>query len=158
MLKIETGINNKILRTISNKIKDQDINKYIKLWNKMLKYIKNPDNLWIGLAAPQVWYAIRLIVVGLPDNWDDENFKFLVMVNPYILEFSEEKICDEEWCLSVPWKKWQVERSVNIKLAFQDKKGIVKTLALEGLRARIVQHEIDHLDWILFVDKLDRSS
>lgn len=154
MLKIEIGTDNKILRTISNKIKDQDIKKYIKLWNEMLKYLKNPDNSWVGLAAPQIWHAVRLIVVGLPDNRDSENYKFLIMINPNILEFSDEKICDEEWCLSVPWKKWQVERASNIKLAYQDKKWTVKTLALEGLRARIVQHEIDHLDWVLFIDRL----
>jgi peptide deformylase len=76
------------------------------------------------------------------------------MINPDILEYSDIMVCDEEWCLSVPWKKWQVERSASIKLAYQDKKWIVRTLALEGLRARIVQHEIDHLNWILFVDKL----
>jgi len=154
MLKIETWTDNKILRTISKKIKDSEIKNYVKLGKDMLKYIKNPENSWVGLAAHQVWYNVRLIVVWLPENRDDENYKFIIMINPNILDFSWEKEGDEEWCLSVPGEKWIVERSKNIKLAYQDLKWNIKTLMLEGLRARIVQHEVDHLNWILFVDKI----
>jgi peptide deformylase len=78
-----------------------------------------------------------------------------MMLNPEILEFSKENQVDEEWCLSVPSKKWNVKRAKTIKLKFYDDKMKINTLILEWLRARIVQHEIDHLDWILFTDKLE---
>ncbi len=154
MLKIEKGLDNKILRTISIKIKDNEIKNYLKLAREMKNYIKDSDNGWVGLASPQVGYNIRLIIVSLPNSRDDENYKTIIMFNPVILEFSEECEFWEEWCLSVPNKKWKVSRSKEIKLAYQDEKWAYKSLALCELRARIVQHEIDHLNWILFVDRL----
>jgi len=156
MLKIEVGTENKTLRKISEKVKDSEIKKYVKLWKEMVKYIKNPKNWWVWLAAPQVWYNIRLIAVGLPNSRDDENYKTIFMFNPVVLDFSEEKEYDEEWCLSVPNIKWVVGRSKNIKLVYQDEKWAIKSLILKWLKARVVQHEIDHLDWILFVDKMEK--
>jgi len=158
MLKIETGDKNEILRTVSRKIKDSEIKKYSKLWKEMIKYIKNPDNGWVWLAAPQIGHNVRLIVVWLPHDRDDENYKIIMMINPEIIEFSDEKETDQEWCLSVPGKKWEVERALDIKLTYLDEKGHFKTLMLEHLRARIVQHEIDHLNGILFTDKLAQNN
>lgn len=158
MLKIETGTGNEILRTVSRKIKNSEIKKYSKLGKEMIKYIKNPDNGWVWLAAPQVWHNVRLIVVGLPHDRDDENYKIVMMINPEIVESSNKKEIDQEWCLSVPGKKGSVERSVDIKLTFLDEKWHLKTLMLEHLRARIVQHEIDHLNGILFTDKLAQDN
>jgi peptide deformylase len=77
-----------------------------------------------------------------------------MMINPKILEHSEHIELDEEWCLSVPWEKWKVSRYKEIKLSFLDQKWNKKVLILNSLSARIVQHEIDHLDGILFVDKV----
>ena len=158
MLKIETGDKNEILRTVSRKIKDSEIKKYSKLWKEMIKYIKNPDNGWVWLAATQIGHNVRLIVVWLPHDRDDENYKIIMMINPEIIEFSDEKETDQEWCLSVPGKKWEVERALDIKLTYLDEKGHFKTLMLEHLRARIVQHEIDHLNGILFTDKLAQNN
>lgn len=154
MLKIQTWENNPILRKIADKVNPKDYNSVIKLWKEMLKYIKNPDNWWVWLAAPQVWKSIRLIIVSLLKDREDENFKTVMMINPEIIEYSEEKECDSEWCLSVPWEKWDVERYKKIKLKYIDEKKSEKTLILEWLSARIIQHEIDHLDWILFTDKI----
>jgi len=154
MLKIQKGIDNTILRTVSTKIKDNEIKSYLKLASTMKKFIKDPDNGGVWLAAPQVGYNIRLIIVSLPETRDDENFKTIIMFNPTILEMSDE--CDlwEEWCLSVPKKTWEVKRSTEIKLAYQDERWAFKSLILNWLKARIIQHEIDHLDGILFVDRL----
>jgi peptide deformylase len=77
-----------------------------------------------------------------------------MMINPEILEHSETKDKEEEGCLSVPGAKWKVERYLTIKLKYLDNKWKEKALRLQGLSARIVQHEIDHIDWVLFVDKL----
>lgn len=154
MLNIETWKENNILRKVSEKITDSEIKKYVKLWKEMVKHIKNPDNGWVWLAAPQVWYNKRLIVISLLRDWDDEDFPTFMMINPEILEHSNSKNKDIEWCLSVPWEKGKVERYNDIKVQYLDEKSKKKTLVLEWLPARIVQHEIDHLDWILFTDKL----
>ncbi len=154
MLHIETWLDNPILRKVSEEIKPSEIKKYVKLWKEMKKYIKNPDNWWVGLAAPQIWTNKRLIVVSLFKNRDDKDAKTIMMINPEILEHSEDIELDEEWCLSVPWKKWKISRYKEIKLSFLDQKWNKKILILDTLSARIVQHEIDHLDGILFVDKV----
>lgn len=154
MLKIEKWLDNEILRKVSIKINDNKIKNYLKLAWEMKKYIKNTKNWWVWLAAPQVGYNIRLIIVSLLKDWEDENFKTIIMFNPEIIEFSIEKECQEEWCLSVPNKKWNVERSKEIKLIFKNEKWVLKSLILNWLSSRIVQHEIDHLNWILFTDRL----
>jgi len=154
MFKIETWENNPILRKVGEKITEKNYKEAIKLGKKMLKYIKDPDNWGIGLAAPQIGQSLKLVVLWLPKTREDENFKYHMMINPEILEYSKEKEFDEEWCLSVPWVKWKVERPKKIKVSYQDEKSSKKTLILEWLQARIVQHELDHINWKLFIDYL----
>lgn len=156
MLKIETGKQNEILRTISEEIKSAELNTYIKLGKEMIKYIKNPDNRWVWLAAPQVWYNKRLIVVSLLKNRDDENFQTVMMINPEILEHSTECEIEWEWCLSVPGENGEVERFLSIKLRYIDENKKQRIILLSWVSARIVQHEIDHLNGILFTDKLKK--
>lgn len=154
MLNIQTGINNEVLRTVSEPIKKNEIKELLKTGKQMLKYIKDPDNGWVGLAAPQIWLNKRMIVVSLLRDREDENFKTVLMMNPEILEHTENKDVEQEGCLSVPGAKWDVERYIGIKLRYTDDKQRENTLNLTGLSARIVQHEIDHLDGELFTDKL----
>ncbi|NVP17751.1 peptide deformylase [Candidatus Gracilibacteria bacterium] len=156
MLKIETGNENPILRRVADKITDKNFNEAIKLGREMLKYIKDPENGGVGLAAPQVGHSIRLIIVSLLKDREDENFKTVMMINPEILEHSNITECDSEGCLSIPGEKGDVPRYKTIKLSYIDEKKSKKTLILEGLSARIVQHEIDHLDGKLFTDYLDK--
>ncbi len=154
MLKIQTWTKNEILRKVSETIKTQEFDKYIKLGKEMIKYIKNPDNRWVWLAAPQIWENKRLIVVSLLKDREDESFPTVMMINPEILEHSTECEIEWEWCLSVPWEKWEVERFLKIKLSYIDESKKQKILFLSWVSARIVQHEIDHLNGILFVDKI----
>lgn len=154
MLKIEVWENNEILRKIATKIQKEDIPKAIKLWKEMIKYIKNPKNGWVGLAAPQVWHSIRLMIVSLLRDWNDENFKTVLMINPEILEHNNTTDIEKEWCLSLPWKSWEVERYTAIKLKYTDEKKSEKIVNLSWVSARIVQHELDHLNGILFIDYL----
>lgn len=156
MLKIETWNENPILRRVADKITDKNFNEAIKLGREMLKYIKDPENGWVWLAAPQVWHSIRLIIVSLLKDREDENFKTLMMINPEIIEHSNNTECDSEGCLSIPGEKWDVPRYKTIKLSYIDEKKSKKTLILEWLSARIVQHEIDHLDGKLFTDYLNK--
>lgn len=154
MLKIQTWTKNEILRKVSDNIRSQEFDKYIKLGKEMIKYIKNPDNSWVWLAAPQIWENKRLIVVSLLKDREDESFSTVMMINPEILEHGVECEIEWEWCLSVPGKKWEVERFLKIKLSYIDENKKQKILILNWVSARIVQHEIDHLDWILFIDKI----
>ena len=154
-LKIETWDENKILRSVSDPVRKNELKEYAKLGKEMVKYVKNPDNKCIGLAAPQAGYNKRVIAVGLIPNWDFEwSFPYVAMINPEITEKSEETEVDDEWCLSVPGTTGMVERFKDITLKYIDEKGKNTTLKLSGTPARVVQHEIDHLDGILFTDKL----
>lgn len=153
MLKIETWKKNEVLRKISQNIKLNEFDKFIKLWKEMIKYIKDPENRWVWLAAPQIWHNYRLIAVSLLKDREDENYQTIMMINPEILEKSKETFTENEWCLSVPWEKWEVERCLTIKLKFIDVNKKERVLILSWVSSRIVQHEIDHLDGILFTDK-----
>lgn len=157
MLQIQKWTENEILRKVSEKILPNEIKKYVKLWKEMIKYIKNPDNMWVGLAAPQIWINKRLIVVSLMKDYDDENYSTLMMINPEILEFSKETEKDTEWCLSVPWERGKVDRASIIKLKYIDERTKENILVLKWLSARIVQHEIDHLNWVLFTDRISNE-
>ncbi len=157
MLKIEIWEENKILRTKSSEIKKADFKKYFKMAKEMLKYIKNPDNHSVWLAAPQIGENIRLITVSLPKTWDDETFPNYVMFNPEILEFSQEKETMEEWCLSLPKVYDEVTRPKKVKIKYFDEKAKEKILFLDYPSSAIVQHEIDHLDWILFTDRVEKK-
>ncbi len=156
MLQIETGKNNAVLRTVCDPIKKDEIKRFAKLWKEMIDYIKDPDHAGVWLAGPQIWVTKRIIVVSLLRDWEDETFQTVMMINPEILEYSNEKITDiEEWCLSLPkTKRGYVERYKEIKLKYFDDKFKEKTLRLSGLASVIVQHEIDHLNGELYIDKL----
>lgn len=158
MLKIETWKDNQILRTVCEPIKQAEWKKYVKLGKEIVSYIKNPDHAGVGLAAPQIWVTKRIMVVSLLRDWDDENFSTIMMLNPEILEASEETICDiEEWCLSLPKsKKWFVSRHESIKLSYYDERAKQKIIRVSWLASVIVQHELDHLNWELYIDKLEK--
>ncbi len=128
--------------------------KYKPIAMDMIKYIKDERNWGVWLAAPQIWINKRLIVVALMRDYDDENYRVIAMINPEIIEHSWEKCSAEEWCLSVPGESGDVERWSWVKVNFMDHEGKKYSLKLENLAARIIQHEIDHLDWILFTDKV----
>lgn len=154
-LTIETGDDNEILRSISDIIKPSELKQYRGVAENMIKYIKDPDNGGVGLAAPQIGINKRLIVVSLMKNYEDEDYRTIAMINPEIIAHSEETSKDEEWCLSVPGETGDVTRWTWIKVSFIDPEWRKYALKLENLAARIVQHEIDHLDGILFVDKAE---
>eukprot|EP00579_Thalassiosira_antarctica_P001575 CAMPEP_0201869998 /NCGR_PEP_ID=MMETSP0902-20130614/3286_1 /ASSEMBLY_ACC=CAM_ASM_000551 /TAXON_ID=420261 /ORGANISM="Thalassiosira antarctica, Strain CCMP982" /LENGTH=256 /DNA_ID=CAMNT_0048395567 /DNA_START=107 /DNA_END=877 /DNA_ORIENTATION=+ len=107
----------------------------------------------VGLAAPQVGINKRLMVYnesGDPKKWMQES----IMVNPKIVEFSEAKEWDEEGCLSFPDMGGDVERSKWIKVEAQNLKGKTVKKKFRGWEARIFQHEYDHLDGMVYIDRL----
>jgi peptide deformylase len=111
----------------------------------------------VGLAAPQVGLPIRLLVIDLlPFKEDDPelgSFK-VVMINPTILERSESEISLEEGCLSIPGIHENVSRSEKIKINYLDAEFKECIEEFEGFKARVIQHEYDHLEGNLFTDKV----
>jgi peptide deformylase len=103
----------------------------------------------VGLAAPQVGKPIRMFVYNSGEDGESG-----CLVNPTITWFGDEKEEAEEGCLSIPGQYFPVERSVKIRIRAQDLDGVETEREAEGFLARIFQHETDHLDGILFVDRL----
>jgi peptide deformylase len=102
----------------------------------------------IGLAAPQVGVSLRLILIEAPDQ------PVRVIINPQILERSSEQVVGMEGCLSLPGLYGDVKRPEAIVLRGLNKHGKPIQLQLKGIEARIAQHEVDHLDGILFIDRV----
>jgi peptide deformylase len=107
------------------------------------------DEVGIGLAAPQIGVSIRLLVVG-----DEEGRGAQVLMNPTITTRGG-TVTAEEGCLSLPGVFAQVTRSEWVTLEAQDLEGRPVAITARGLRARVFQHEIDHLDGVLFIDRLE---
>ena len=107
------------------------------------------DEVGIGLAAPQVGVSMRVLVVG-----DEEGRGVQVLVNPAITAQGG-TVTAEEGCLSLPGIFAQVTRSEWVTLQAQDLEGKAISITARGLRSRVFQHEIDHLDGVLFIDRVD---
>ncbi len=105
----------------------------------------------IGLAAPQIGISKRLTVIDCSSR--DEEAQLLVLINPEIID-REGESCEEEGCLSVPEYYAKVNRSESVKVRFQDLDEQTHVITAGGLAAIACQHEIDHLDGILFIDHL----
>lgn len=105
----------------------------------------------IGLAAPQVGVGLRLAVVDL---MPDDKPAPITLINPEIIAASEEMSVREEGCLSLPNQYAEVERPSRVRVRFQDIDGKKQEIEADGLLATCIQHEIDHLDGVLFVDHI----
>mgnify|MGYP000044060536 CR=1 FL=1 len=149
MLKILT-YPNPVLRKKAEEVKeiDQDL---IDLARQMAETMYAAPG--IGLAAPQVGSSIRLIVVDVGYTQGRPDLK--VLLNPEIVE-REGSILMEEGCLSIPGIRADVERSQRVLVRGLDIKGRPVEIEAEGLLAVCLQHEVDHLDGILFIDHLSR--
>ena len=106
----------------------------------------------IGLAAPQVHQERRLFVAGVDDP--NSTMQPVVMINPEIEVLDDEK--EEDWagCLSIPDIRGKVLRAKNIRVRFLDRHGRSQQLTATGFPARVIQHETDHLNGVLFVDRM----
>ncbi len=109
----------------------------------------------VGLAAPQVGVSKRVVVIDVAVR-DDEEPQPIYMVNPEIVWRSDEMVCNEEGCLSVPEQRAEVERHASVRVRFIDYHNQEQELLAEGFLAIAVQHELDHLDGILYIDRISR--
>jgi len=108
----------------------------------------------VGLAANQVGVPLQLAVIDLSSREnEDQRHPLLVIINPEILSM-EGSVIEEEGCLSIPDYAEKVKRAVRVKVRAQDRTGKSFELEAEGLMAKALQHEIDHLNGLLFVDRL----
>jgi peptide deformylase len=108
----------------------------------------------IGLAAVQVGEPVRMLVADVSGK--DEEKRPLIIVNPEIVARSDETSIYEEGCLSIPDYYAEVERPASVTVAYQDAHGHRHELVAEGLLATCLQHEIDHLNGVLFIDHISR--
>ena len=142
---------NKLLRQISkpvDKVRDEER----KLMDDMLDIMYEAPG--IGLAAIQIGIPKRIIVMDI--SRDEKKKEPRYFVNPIIKKRNEEKSVYEEGCLSVPDQFAEIERPNSCEVEYLDYDGKVQILKAEGLLATCIQHEMDHLDGILFIDYLSK--
>lgn len=143
VIKIPADVLRQTAREVTKVAKKQQI-----LAENMLKIMRDAHG--VGLAAPQIGVLERIIVIS-PQN------RPLVLINPVITGKDGEAI-GEEGCLSIPGLYGDVVRATHVEVTALDKRGRDVTYEMDGMSARVVQHEIDHLDGVLFIDKVDPAS
>lgn len=139
------------LKNKSQVVKSFDKNLQEKV-NNMFEALYGSGN-GIGLAAPQVGIFERIVIIDLKEN---NKLNPRVFINPRIIKKSDKKIINEEGCLSVPEYFAEVERSEEIELEWYSVKGEKNKLTASGLLSICLQHEIDHLEGVLFIDYLSK--
>jgi peptide deformylase len=123
------------------------------LARQMLQTMYSEDG--IGLAAPQVGVNKQLIVVDC--ELDKPEIPPLILINPVITRFGQKLCVTQEGCLSIPQVFLDVVRPETIEVSFKDEQGRPQKLKAEGLVARVIQHEIDHLNGVVFVDRAENT-
>jgi peptide deformylase len=134
-----------VLRLEAREVEEFDSD-LVQLVERMLRLMR--DARGVGLAANQVGVLRRVFVIQA-----DEEEEPRALVNPVVVERSEESDEDDEGCLSLQGVVVPVERAVHVRLQGRDPEGNPVSLELEGLPARVAQHELDHLDGVLIVDR-----
>ena len=150
-----TVCGDKILRKKATKVTKVD-NSIIKLISDMFETMHNANG--IGLAANQVGANKRIFVVDISKVEDYEDSKPLALINPKIISKSEETISYEEGCLSIPDQRGDVIRPKKITIEYQDADLNIQIVEADDLLARVMQHEYDHLQGILFTDLVDEET
>jgi peptide deformylase len=146
------------LKTIASPVLEFDEN-LIHLVNKMYNLLKKYQG--VGLAAPQLGIAKRILVYGVENNKrypDAPNIPLNALINPIVLEYSSQQDELFEGCLSVPNIRGPVQRSVTISGYAQDLTGKIVPFQHDGFLARIIQHELDHLNGIIFLQRIQDNS
>ena len=142
-------LGSKTLRTEAKRISKVD-NQIRDLAKDMLQSMYSAKG--IGLAGPQVGISKELLVIDI--NFEDSAAEPLILINPEITAFGSTLNTYEEGCLSIPGVYLNVVRPSTIKLKFRDEMGRPRKMNADGLLARCIQHEVDHLKGVLFVDRV----
>jgi peptide deformylase len=145
-------LGDRVLRQSAKRVSkvDQEIRELVR---EMLQTMYSSDG--IGLAAPQVAVQKQVIVIDCePDNSATPP---VVLINPQIRKYSKELCVYKEGCLSIPEVFLEVKRPEAIEVSYKDENGRPKTLVANDILARVIQHEMDHLTGVLFVDRVDNK-
>ncbi len=130
---------------------DDDLRKFL---DDMLETMYVADG--VGLAAPQVGVSKRIVVIDVSGAEEGAEKSPIFLVNPEIVWHSDEKGCHFEGCLSVPEQRAEVERYLQVRVHYLDYDGKEQEILADELLAIALQHEIDHLDGILYIDRISR--
>ncbi len=142
-----------VLRQKAKKVRKVDA-AIVKLIDDMLETTRAANG--VGLAAPQVGVGLRVMVIEIPEEkHDPHSGERVVLCNPEIVKTEGEQIGDEG-CLSIPGYVGIIRRAMNVTVKGLNQKGRAVRVKGEGLLARAIQHEIDHLDGVLFTDRLEK--
>lgn len=125
-----------------------------KLINDLLETL-NRHAIAVGLAAPQIGVSQRVCVINVSK---EKKSDAIVLVNPQIVERSHKAERKKESCMSLPHFRGEVERPVKIRVTYMDRSGRAQSLRAEGFLARVICHEVDHLDGVLYVDRMDNPN
>ena len=147
-----TMCGDKILRKKAAKVSEVD-DKIVGIIADMFETMRNASG--IGLAANQIGLNKQIFVVDISPVEDYEKYKPLAMINPKIISKSEETILIEEGCLSIPELRAEVIRPKSVFVSFFDVNLKEHTIEADELFARVIQHEYDHLQGVLFIDYFD---
>jgi peptide deformylase len=137
-----------ILRQRAARIADPTTSEMRELVTEMIRMMRIADG--VGIAAPQIGRSLRLFVT-------ETDGRVSVFFNPNIVSYSDEKTSSEEGCLSVPNTYYMIDRSRSITMEYQDIEGKKARLDASGFFAYVLQHEYDHLDGILIVDRFSKQ-
>lgn len=148
MLPLVTGETTKILKSKTALVADPLAPEIQELLPKMVKTMHKERG--VGLAAPQIGLSLRLAVAEV-----DHIVYYLI--NPEITSHSQDKIVSEEGCLSLPGEFFPILRSETVTVRYQNEKGLPKKLRATGFLATVIQHEVDHLDGILIINRFTKQ-
>ncbi|MCF6369408.1 peptide deformylase [Rhizobium halophilum] len=140
-----------LLRQVSKPVEQVDA-EITRLADDMLETMYDAPG--IGLAAIQIGVPRRMLVIDV--SKEDEENRPMVFINPVIVASSDERSTYEEGCLSIPDYYAEVERPATVTVKFVDREGKQQTIEADGLLATCLQHEIDHLNGVLFIDHISR--
>jgi len=140
---------NEILHTKGEKIKDPLSPEIQQIIGDMVRHVQE-DSHAIGLAAQQIGKVLQLCVIDIDNNP-------YIILNPKITASSKEESVVEEGCLSIPGKFFPIKRPEKVQLRYTDEKGQKQKLRASGLLARAIQHELDHLNGVLIIDRLSNA-
>jgi peptide deformylase len=145
-------LGDRVLRQPAKRIAKVD-DELRQLIRDMLQTMYSQDG--VGLAAPQVAVNKQLIVIDIKP--DEPNSPPLVMINPVIKNQGQDIAIDQEGCLSVPGVYMDVQRAEMIEVTYKDEQGRPQVMIATEFLARVIQHEIDHLNGVLFVDRVENK-
>lgn len=148
MLSLVTGATTEVLLRKTERVKDPLDKEIQMLLPEMIQVMREENG--VGLAAPQIDLSLRLAVAEVEGT-------IFYFINPEITSLSQEKIIFEEGCLSLPGEFFPILRSQEITVRYQNEKGLPKKIRATGLLAIVIQHEVDHLDGILIVNRYKKQ-